>query len=66
MTSGVLNPLLSQIGRLGTLFDAGEFRIGYFDRDDDNDHIVLPTHPAIVVDVSPKSPRDRIVRVLLD
>jgi len=60
------DPLLPQIDRLGTLFEAGEFRIGYFDRDDDNDHVLLPTRPAIVVDVSPKSPRDRIVRVLIN
>ncbi|MEW5737056.1 MAG: DUF4388 domain-containing protein [Thermodesulfobacteriota bacterium] len=50
--------------KLGALFDAGNFKLGYFDNDSGADRIVVPGNPATVVSLKPRCPKNRIIQVL--
>jgi CheY-like chemotaxis protein len=53
-----------QFSRFGAFFNIGELEMGYIDRGDDNDFIVLPGENSIVISVSPKCPRDKLLQIL--
>ena len=42
----------------------GDLKIGYVDRGDANDFVLIPEQPPIILFVSPKCPRDKIVSAL--
>ena len=52
------------IRRLGAGFQAGEFKVGYIDRGESKDFILLPGESVTVVAVNPKCARDRIMEAL--
>lgn len=58
--------LIRTVSEIGTLFQFGRLRIGYIDRDQQNDVILLPGEPSTIIVVNPKCPRDKIVQVLND
>ena len=55
---------LLQLSRAGIFFNIGEFEMGYMDRGEENDFIVLPGESTTVIAVNPKCPRDKLMRAL--
>jgi CheY-like chemotaxis protein len=55
---------LLQLSRAGIFFNIGEFEMGYIDRGEENDFIVLPGESTTVIAVNPKCPRDKLMRAL--
>ena len=60
------NNLIDNLKLVGDLFDAGEFKLSYVDRGDEEDFILVPGPETTVVTVNPKCPRDRLVQALTD
>lgn len=59
--------LLQQAQGVGNLLDAGRLRLGYIDRREGADLILLPGDPATtVVSVNPRGPKDRILQILIN
>jgi len=58
------NQLVGQISRIGVILNLGELEVGYVDRGDDNDFIVMPGEDTTVIAVNPKCPREKLLRVL--
>jgi CheY-like chemotaxis protein len=59
--------LLATLEEVGAAFNGGKLVLGYIDRqqpEGSNDFVLVPAKPPVVVMVSPKSPRDRIIEVL--
>ena len=55
---------LLQLSKAGVFFNIGELEMGYIDKGEENDFIVLPGENTTVISVSPKCPRDKLLRVL--
>jgi len=55
---------LLQLSRAGVFFNIGELEMGYIDRGEENDFILLPGENTSVISVNPKCPRDKLLRVL--
>jgi CheY-like chemotaxis protein len=55
---------LLQLSRAGIFFNIGELEMGYIDRGDKNDFIVLPGESTTVIAVNHKCPRDKLMRSL--
>ncbi len=53
-----------QLARAGIFFNIGELEMGYIDKGDENDFIVLPGENTTVISVNPKCPRDKLLQVL--
>jgi CheY-like chemotaxis protein len=56
--------LISQIKRLGSFFNAGDFKIGYFDQGEANDYFVIPGKKTTIMAVNNKCPRDKIIQAI--
>jgi CheY-like chemotaxis protein len=56
--------LVLQLTRAGVFFNIGELEMGYIDKGEENDYIVLPGEKTTVISVNPKCPRDKILRLL--
>lgn len=56
--------LMAQMEEVGEFLGAGKLKVGYIDRGESNDFILLPGKETTVISVNPKCPRDRIVQVL--
>jgi len=55
---------LGELSKVGEFFNIGELRIGYIDKGDANDYILLLREKTTVIVVDPKCPRDKILQVL--
>ena len=55
---------IAQATRVGTFFNAGKLKLGYIDRGESNDFILVPGEQTTVISVSPKCPRDRIIKAI--
>jgi hypothetical protein len=55
---------LRQLSKAGVFFNIGELEMGYIDKGEENDFIVLPGENTSVISVSPKCPRDKLLQVL--
>ena len=55
---------VAQLAKAGEFFHFGKFMLGYIDKGDTNDYILLPGHKTTVITVDPKCPRDKILRVI--
>ena len=53
-----------QLSRAGVFFNIGELEMGYIDKGEENDFIVLPGENTTVISVNPKCPRDKLLQVL--
>ena len=53
-----------QWSKIGSIFDSGELLLCYVDRGEAADYIVVPGGDTLVLSVSPKCPRDKIMNVL--
>jgi len=56
--------LMTQVTGIGASFDMGNLKVGYIDRGESDDFVLLPGKETTVLSVNPKSPRDRIIQVL--
>lgn len=52
------------LSELGSMFDFGKLKVGYIDNGQETDKILLPGQPSVVLKVSQKCPRDKIIQVL--
>ena len=57
--------LIEQFTGVGAIFGAGQLRVGYVDRGETSDFIVLPDGETTVLSVNPKCPKDKILQVLI-
>jgi len=55
---------VAQLSKTGEYFHFGRFMLGYIDRGDTNDYILIPGPKTTVITVDPKCPRDKILRVI--
>lgn len=55
---------VAQLAKAGEFFRFGKFMLGYIDKGDKNDYILLPGQKTTVITVDPKCPRDKILRVI--
>jgi len=55
---------VAQLSKAGEFFYFGKFMLGYIDKGDTNDYILLPGPKTTVITVDPKCPRDKILRVI--
>jgi CheY-like chemotaxis protein len=53
-----------QLAKVGEYFSIGELVLGYIDKGETNDSIVVPGEKTIVISVNPKCPRDKIIQLL--
>jgi CheY-like chemotaxis protein len=56
--------IVLQLSEVGELFNIGTLVLGYIDKGDANDYIVLPGKKNTVISVNPKSPRDKLLQIL--
>jgi CheY-like chemotaxis protein len=55
---------LLQLSRAGIFFNIGELEMGYIDKGEENDFIVMPGEKTTVIAVNPKCPREKLLRAL--
>lgn len=55
---------VAQLSKAGEFFHLGNFTLGYIDKGDTNDYILIPGQTTTVITVDPKCPRDKILRVI--
>ena len=55
---------VGQWSEIGKIFRAGELQLGYVDRGEAVDYIVIPGSETVTISVNPKCPRDKILKVL--
>ncbi len=53
-----------QMSIVGDFFNIGKLKVGYMDKGESKDTIVLSGKNAIVISVSPKCPKDKVIQVL--
>ncbi|MBF0119999.1 MAG: response regulator [Desulfobacterales bacterium] len=60
------NGLMEQFKEMGNRFDAGDFKVCFFDTNDTSDFIIAPGigNEKIIITVNHQCPRDRIIQVL--
>ncbi len=58
--------LIFQLAGIGEYFSLGELTLGYIDKGERTDYIVLPGEKTTVISVNPKCPRDKMLEVLGD
>jgi hypothetical protein len=49
---------------LGELFRSGPMKLCFVAKGESSDHIIIPGRKTTVISVSPKSPRDKIMKAL--
>ena len=55
---------VSQLSKVGEYFGIGKLVLGYIDKGEQNDSIVMPGKKTIVISINPKCPRDKIIQLL--
>jgi CheY-like chemotaxis protein len=58
--------LVFQLSRTGEFLNIGRLVLGYIDKGEANDYILLPGEKTTVIAVNPKCPRDKLLQVLSD
>lgn len=53
-----------RLSALGELFRSGPMKLCFVDKGESSDHIIIPGRRTTVISVSPKSPRDKIMKAL--
>ncbi|MBU1567870.1 MAG: response regulator [Proteobacteria bacterium] len=59
-----MNKVVVHLKALGVHSQFGNFQVGYIATGKACDHILLPEQPAIIVNIQPDSPRDKIIELL--
>ena len=55
---------IHRLSALGELFRSGPMKLCFVDKGESSDHIIIPGRKTTVISVSPKSPRDQIMKAL--
>ncbi|MGB5616692.1 MAG: response regulator [Desulfobacterales bacterium] len=55
---------IHRLSALGELFRSGPMKLCFVDKGESSDHIIIPGRKTTVISVSPKSPRDKIMKAL--
>ena len=55
---------VAQLSKVGEFFQLGDLTLGYIDRGDPHDYILMPGQKTTVITVDSKCPRDKILRVI--
>jgi len=55
---------VAQLSKAGDFFQLGIFTLGYIDKGDTHDYILIPGQKTTVITVDPRCPRDKILRVV--
>jgi len=55
---------IHRLSALGELFRSGPMKLCFVDKGESSDHIIIPGQKTTVISVSPKSPRDKIMKAL--
>lgn len=55
-----------QLSRIGEFFNIGKMILGYIDKGDPNDYILMTGEKPIILAVNPKCPRDKLLQILSD
>jgi DNA-binding response OmpR family regulator len=55
---------IHRLSALGELFHSGPIKLCFVDKGESSDHIIIPGRRTTVISVSPKSPRDQIIKAL--
>ena len=55
---------VESISKLGDMFNFGNFKVGYIDRNKGADEVIVQGESLVIVKVDPKCPQDKIVQVL--
>jgi len=58
--------LISQLSGTGEFLNIGKMMLGYIDKGQTNDFILLPGEKTTVISLNPKCPRDKLLQVLSD
>lgn len=58
------NNFLNQLQTLGQLFNSGKLKLGYLDRGDKSDLVLIPGQENMTLSLKPKCPRDKIIQLL--
>ena len=58
--------VIQTMTQIGSMFDCGPLKIGYIDRADKTDTIIITGTPTTIIEVNPKCPRDKIIQTLFD
>ena len=53
-----------QLSKAGAFFHLGKLMLGYIDKGDPNDYILIPGEKTTVITVDPKCPRDKILGII--
>lgn len=56
--------VIAQMSRIGKFFGVGDLRLGFVERDDSGDLVLLPGEKTTLISLSPKCPRERIIQTL--
>jgi CheY-like chemotaxis protein len=55
---------VAHLSKAGEFFHLGSLTLGYIDKGDMNDYILIPGQKTTVITVDPKCPRDKILRII--
>jgi hypothetical protein len=58
--------IVFQLSGTGEDLNIGKLVLGYIDKGESNDYIVLPGEKTTVISVNPKCPRDKLLQILSD
>lgn len=58
--------LVFQLSRTGEFLNIGKLVLGYIDKGQANDYILLPGEKTTVIALNPKCPRDKLLQILSD
>lgn len=56
--------VMAQMCRIGRFFGVGDLRLGFVERDETGDLVLLPGERTTLISLSPKCPRERIIQIL--
>jgi DNA-binding response OmpR family regulator len=59
------NTMMKQLMTAGSIFDTGDLKLAYVDKNDRFDYILLPGESTTVITTNPKSPKEKIIRALV-
>ncbi len=58
--------VINEMTEIGSVFNCGSLKIGYIDRAETTDTIIVAGSPTTIIEVNPKCPRDKIIQTLFE
>lgn len=60
------NAFMDQMDKIGMTLNLGKIKIGYIDKEEDNDFVLIPGKETTVLKINQRAPRDRVIQLLSD